>query len=138
RAGAIRRGRAQALLGGGEVAGLRLDGAPADRRDGIASLNAYAVEWAEYLRGRFGRFGSRLDSHLHGGHAHAMSYLRQLDAEAAKSRTDATVPMASQGLTYIAPEVYKIRHANLPCWEGEILDIDRRVDPAANEFAWYE
>lgn len=132
RAGAIRRQRAQHMLAGKDLAGLRLDGAPAERRDSIAAENAYAYEWAEYLRGRFGKYSTRLDDHIHGGATHAVSYLRQL------VRADATVPMASQGLTYIAPEVYKIRHPDLPCWEGKILDIDKRSDPAAETYAWYE
>lgn len=134
--GETRRRYAAGLLAGQPLAGLRLDGVPVERRDSVAQFNAYAVEWARYLHNRFPGAGARLDAHMRGGMQFALSFAKQLDPAV---RMDATVPMASQGLTYFVPEVYHIRHAELPCWDGQILDIARDMtDPAANEYVWYE
>jgi hypothetical protein len=46
--------------------------------------------------------------------------------------------MASQALTYFYSEVYQIEHNDLPAWQGDILAIDRSVDPAAERYQWYE
>ncbi|HEY8380484.1 MAG TPA: major capsid family protein [Nannocystis sp.] len=54
------------------------------------------------------------------------------------ARMDNTVPMASQGLSYILPEVYEFQHNDLPCWDEQILPIWTGGDPAAEEVVWYE
>lgn len=110
------------LRAGKRVGGMHLDGVPADKRDGTAQHNAHHLDWAEFYEHRFGRG--------------AGAAFLKLAADMA--RTDSTVPMASQGLTYFMPEVYEFRHAALPCWNEEILKIDRRIAPAANEYVWYE
>jgi hypothetical protein len=121
--------------GQSSVAGLRLDAASkTPRLDAVAY--ASAVEWAEYLAGRF---GGRVQDHLDGGRHYAMSYMTQLHGHPGQAyRADATVPMASQGLTYIIPEVYRIQHVELPFWEERILKTYRGIDPAANNYVWYE
>ncbi len=133
--GRNRRAWADTLLRRGTVAGLRLDAASkAPRND--AAAHALAVEWASYLATRW---GGKVDAHLHGGANYAMSYVHQLyGAPGSAYRADATVPMASQGLTYIVPEVYRIQHVDLPFWEERILKVWRGVDPAANNYTWYE
>lgn len=131
---ALRRQRASALLGGQALAGQRVDSArPTAWAD--AERLARAAEWAEYLAEKFPT-GKRADAYMPGGDAIVRSFVSQIYKDA--PRFDATVPMASQGLTYILPEVYHIAHNDLPCWDGQFLDIWRGVDPAANEYVWYE
>jgi len=123
------------LLAKKSLAGLRLDSASKTPRND-AFAGAHALEWAQYLAGRFG--GSVRD-HLDGGRHYAMSYMTQLHGEPGTSyRADATIPMASQGLTYIIPEVYRIQHVELPFWEEKVLRTYRGIDPAANNYVWYE
>ena len=133
--GQARRQWAGDLLARRSVAGLRLDAASKTaRQDAVA--HAAAVEWAQYLAGRF---GGRVTDHLQGGALFAMSHMHQLHGEPGTAyRADSTVPMASQGLTYISPEVYRIQHVGLPFWEEQVLKTYRAVDPAANDYLWYE
>lgn len=127
---AHRYAQASALRSGQAVHGRKLDGVPLDARAPVARDTSHALDWAEWAERKFGAGAG-------------MALLKKCD-EAGKagradgSRADAIVPMASQGLTYFMPEVYQIRHNDLPCWEGKILDIDKRIAPAANEFVWYE
>lgn len=130
---AIRR---DAFLSGKTLAGLRLDSASKTARLD-AHANALQVEWAEYLARRFGNYSAKIADHMDGAAAYVQSYVHQVYGEPG-TRLDATVPMASQGLTYILPTVYRIQHNDLPCWEETFLKIDRSVDPAANEYVWYE
>jgi hypothetical protein len=137
--GAARRGWEQALLGRRAVAGRRLDAASKTPRHD-AHAEALAIEWAAYLAGKF---GGQVQAHMDGGVAYAMSHLHQCHGEVGKAyqhqpRMDATIPMASQGLMYISPEVYRIQHVELPFWEGKVLGTYRGVDPAANNYVWYE
>lgn len=130
-----RRAWQRDLLARRSVAGLRLDAASKTPRQDAAA-RAAAVEWAQYLAGRW---GGRVTDHLNGGAAYAMSYMTQLHGEPGSTyRADATVPMASQGLTYIIPEVYRIQHVELPFWEERVLKTYRGIDPAANNYVWYE
>lgn len=123
------------LMARRSVAGLRLDSASKTPRQDAAA-RAAAVEWAQYLAGRW---GGPIASHLRGGADYALSYMHQLHGDPGSAyRADATVPMASQGLTYIIPEVYRIQHVELPFWEEKVLRTYRGVDPAANNYVWYE
>lgn len=61
-----------------------------------------------------------------------------VDLARSMGRMDATIPQASQALTYFLNEVYQIEKSGLPAWDGEILPIDRAADPAAEEIVWYE
>lgn len=133
--GHARRQWAADLMARRTVAGLRLDAASkTPRQDAVA--RAAAVEWAQYLAGRF---GGRVTDHLEGGALFAMSHMHQLHGEPGTAyRADSTVPMAVQGLTYISPEVYRIQHVGLPFWEETVLKTYRAVDPAANDYIWYE
>lgn len=54
-------------------------------------------------------------------------------------RADSTVPMASQALASIYQVVYKIEHADLNAWEGNLLPLNTQIaDPAAENFVWFE
>ena len=124
--GRARRARADALVSRRDAMsyGRRVDASPAavkDRGDVHAQAMGFALEeeWSKFLDNRFAaENGGRRDS--------------------AVVRTDGLVPMASQALTYFYSEVYSIEHADLPAWQGDILKIDRSVDPAAERYVWYE
>jgi hypothetical protein len=124
--GVARRARADALVARRDAMsyGRRVDASPAavrDRGDVRAQAQGFALEeeWSKFLDNRFAaENGGRRD--------------------AAVVRTDGLVPMASQALTYFYSEVYDIQHADLPAWQGDILKIDRTVDPAAERYVWYE
>lgn len=114
-----RKARIDALTRGHTAAasalyGMRLDAARTDRAVAAKEL-ALQAEWAEHF--------ASLEDGAGGGQ---------------RVRTDALVPMASQALTTFYSEVYNIQHMDLPAWMGDVLRIDRRVDPAANEYVWYE
>src|SRR5690606_13168820 len=99
---------------------------------------ARAMEWAEALAERFPADG-RADKQLINGMAFAQSF--RVDGKHSATagwRKDSTVPMASQGLTYILPEVYEYQHPELTCWDEQILKVWTGADPAANEVVWYE
>lgn len=138
-AGQTRRGWAAELLrapGRTSVAGMRLDAASKTLRQD-AHAQAATAEWAQYLAQRFG--GRLTPDHLNAGAAYAMAFMHQLHGEPGTAwRADATVPMASQGLLSISPEVYRTQHVGLPFWEEEVLKVYRNVDPAANTYGWYE
>lgn len=125
-AGKRRRQRAAQLLSGrkdaaGAVYGHRVDASPAavqSRGDAAAQARSLAMieEWIPFVAAMFERNGERVDS----------------------NRLDALVPVASQALTYFYSEVYEYQHNDLPAWNGDILKIDRSVDPAAENYVWYE
>lgn len=128
------------LTGGREVAGQRIDSAAkgADRvKD--ARYAAHCLEWGNYFsdgdnqeRRRYGGAGPN-------GRTDSASTTQAIAAEIASGRFDALVPMSSQGLVSILPDVYEYKHANLSAWDGEILPIDKTsVDPAAETYTWYE
>lgn len=139
-----RDGVISGLLGGKSIAGQRLDGfIKADSRHAdrlaYAEFLARSAEWAEYLAQKFPG-GGKMDSaegHFAGGLGVVKQYMTECHGDKG-ARLDATVPMASQGLTYIFPEVYRFQHNSLPCWDEEFLKINRSVSPAANDYAWYE
>ena len=89
--------RRDAMLAGKTLAGLRLDSASKSARlDAHAS--ALQVEWAEYLVRRFGNYSNKISDHMDGAAAFVRSYVHQIYGEPG-TRLDATVPMASQGLS---------------------------------------
>jgi len=95
---------------GGQVHGKRIDSA-SKTRDRDAVLAAHAAQWAADF------IAPRMPS----------------------ARMDSLVPMASQGLTSFIPGVYQIEHADLVAWEEKILKVDKStVDPAAENYVWYE
>ena len=53
-------------------------------------------------------------------------------------RADSAIPMASQALASIYKQIYDIEHAELAAWSGMICKIDTQVDPAAEQYVWYE
>ena len=123
-----------ALRSGQRVAGQRVDssrGVDQVRKD--ARLAAVIGEWASYLHtGDVGGPGNaRNDAAALEGIADEMAV--------SVGRRDALVPMGSQGLISIMPEVYKYQHAGLIAWDEKVLKVDRTsVDPAAESYAWYE
>lgn len=124
--GAQRRARASALASRRDQMsfGRRVDASPAavqQRGDVYNQALSFAreEEWSRFLDGQFAA--------MNGGRR-----------DAAVARADGLVPMASQALTYFYSEVYDIQHADLPAWQGDILKIDRSVDPAAERYVWYE
>jgi len=125
-------GYKQALTRGQTVGGQRVDSAGKDRlRD--AAYTAHCLEWAGYFAGEDDRRrmgpGARNDA----------ATVDAIATEIATGRFDALVPMGSQGLTTIMPEVYEYHHANLSAWEGNVLPIDKTsIDPAAENYTWYE
>ena len=134
------------MRSGRTVAGQRLDAA-ASRADAAADARyaAHVAEWASYLAAdphaprqhdpRLQGAGQRVDSNS--VDAIVAEILGRTDG--AGGRTDGLVPMASQGLTAILPDVYMFQHAGLPAWAGEILPVDKTtVPPAAENFTWYE
>lgn len=143
--GQVRQGSARlmqleaAARSGQKVAGQRVDasrGAAQVRKD--ARLAAHIGLWSGFFHdidraaGNSGGPGVRND-------AAALENIAGEMAHAAQSRGDALVPMASQGLISIMPEVYKYQHAGLNAWDENILKVDRTsVDPAAEQYAWYE
>lgn len=108
-----RRSRIDALVSGRTAAAERLyrqrfDSERTDVADHAREI-ALKAEWAEHI------------------------------AAVTGERVDSLVPMASQALTSFFSQVYEIKHNDLPAWEGNILRVDRTsVDPAANEYVWYE
>lgn len=75
------------------------------------------------------------------GRAHVLEWAQTMAFRAGQStaRMDAFVPMANEGLTSTALEVYRMQHAALSAWSERILPIDRTfVDPAAERYDWYE
>lgn len=133
--GEMRRNGIASLRGGKPLGGVKFDGSKHD-----AAAWALAAEWAAYVaRKHPGDF--RTDS----AHSERVSFGAMLLAEhmngknhVGGARKDATVPMASQGLTWIQPEVYEYQHNDLPCWDEEFVKIWRGADPASNEVVWYE
>ncbi len=124
--GKARRDRAAALVSRRDAMsyGRRVDSSPAAVQ-AMGDAHAQAVkfaaeeEWSKFLDGYFAaQNGGRRDASV--------------------VRADGLVPMASQGLTYFYSEVYEIEHADLPAWQGDILKIDRTVDPAVEKYVWYE
>ena len=122
-----------ALTRGQTVGGQRIDSAGKDcMRD--AAHAAHCLEWAGYFAQadhdqRRGPAGMRSDA----------ATIDTIATEIATGRFDALVPMGSQGLTTIMPEVYEYKHANLSAWDGAVLPIDKTsVDPAAENYTWYE
>jgi hypothetical protein len=129
-----RQTAAARLRGGTPLAGQRLDSARHD-----AEAWARAAEWAEYLREVAPGLHKTYDRYVADGIALATSYRAPgKNSATAGYRMDATVPMASQGLTFILPEVYEYQHNDLPCWDEQFVKIFRGADPASNEVAWYE
>ena len=131
-------GYANDLRRGKTIAGQRIDSAAKGKdRDRDVSYAAHCLEWAGYLAG-----ADADDRRRHSAGAGARSdaaATESLAAEIADGRFDALVPMGSQGLTTIMPEVYEYQHANLSAWDGLILPIDKTsVDPAAENYTWYE
>ncbi len=108
---------AGALLARRSVSGYRADCYKADGKDDDRTPHERAMDQAAALQ---------------------WALWRQHRGDTGGARMDAMVPMASQGLTFIYSEIYEIGHANLPAWDGEYLEKDRRVDPAAEDYAWYE
>ena len=107
------RDLATRLQRGGTVAGMRVDakGRAAAEVEADALGRAHVINWAEFHAYRAG-----------GG-----------------ARMDAFVPMANEGLTSIATEVYEHAHSELSAWSGRVLEIDRNfVDPAAERYNWFE
>lgn len=51
---------------------------------------------------------------------------------------DADIAMAAQGLTSFIQQVYEVKYAELPAYNGDILPISTVVDPAAEQYVWYE
>lgn len=124
--GRARRARADALVMRRDAMsfGRRVDASPAAVQN-LGDVRQQAMgfaleeEWSKFLDNRFAaENGGRRD--------------------AAVVRADGLVPMASQALTYFYNEVYQIEHADLPAWQGDILKIDRTIDPAAENYVWYE
>lgn len=131
------------LLGGQSIVGHRVDGRSATAREDAEFL-ARCAEWAEFLAAKFPGDYGRMDSKetrtkqvFADGRAFALSYAQQVGGKGA-ARFDAVAPMASQGLSFILPEVYKYQHNDLPCWEEKFVKIYRGADPASNEVVWYE
>ncbi len=133
----MRRRRMDAFLSGRTLGGQRLDAAKQGARLDAEGW-ARTAEWAEYLAERFPGDG-KADDKVQVGNAAAFvrSYLDGIYGRDG-ARTDSSVPMASQGLTFILPEVYKYQHNDLPCWEEKFVKIYRGADPASNEVVWYE
>lgn len=126
-AGKDRRAVAAGLASGrADRYGRRVDAAPdAVKARGDVHKQAHdmalTLEWADYLGAYFGHRGEKMDA-----------------SPQAALRADGLVPMASQALTYFYTEVYEIQHGDLPAWQGDLLKIDRSVDPAAQNYVWYE
>lgn len=115
------------------IVGQKFDAARMD-----ADAIARAIEWAEYLAENVER-GSNAKAQLANGAAFASSYrVDHKNSATAGWRKDAVIPMASQGLSYILPEVYEYQHPELPFWDGKILKTWTGADPASNEVVWYE
>lgn len=143
-----RHANAQRLLSGNAIVGHRVDSRSPNAREDAEFL-ARAAEWADFLAGKFpGEYG-RLDSKdgrtrqvFADGRAFALSFEQQMSRGRADGgrgkRLDAVAPMASQGLSFILPEVYEYQHNSLPCWDGEFVKIYSGADPASNEVIWYE
>lgn len=105
----------------GSVYGHRVDASPAAvqaRGDARAQARSLAMveEWTDHFAFRMQAMGERVDS----------------------AKMDGLVPVASQALTYFYSEVYEYQHNDLPAWNGDILKIDRSVDPAVETYVWYE
>jgi hypothetical protein len=97
------------------VGSRRLDSASATLDDDVRAA-AYALDWADFMHYKTGGQG-----------------------QATGARLDALVPMASQALTSFIPEIYNIDHSGLVAWNGDILKVgDGGVDPAAEDYVWYE
>lgn len=137
-----------AILGGKSLAGGigRVD-ASSSTAYADAELVARTAEWAEFLGGKMGQDYKRLDSAarpkqmIADGRAFARHFSATFNPPSVHvpaKRMDAVVPMASQGLSFILPEVYEYQHNDLPMWEEKVLKIYRGADPAANEVVWYE
>jgi hypothetical protein len=113
----IRAARVDALLAGRPWAGRRLDAEVKrldksqqtdEGRHRMAESMARVAEWADWIAWKTGR------------------------------RLDSVVPVASQALTFFYESVYEYAYNDLPAWQGEYLPIDKRPDPAAEQYVWYE
>lgn len=115
------------------------------RRDAVEAAIASRGRPIQYGRGRridaaqFGKTEVEIRANLGGrllyeDHLRAGSHL----VDRMDGRSDADIPQASQALTFIYERVYQIEHAGLAAWDEQILKIDRSVDPAAEQYVWYE
>lgn len=144
-----RKATTAAILAGKSLGGIARVDASSPTALADAEFMARTAEWAEFLGSLPGMAGDykRLDSAarpkqmIADGRAFAKHFSGlgnaarfRMDAQ----RMDAVVPMASQGLSFILPEVYKYQHNDLPMWDEQVLKIYRGADPAANEVVWYE
>lgn len=128
-----RRGFLASQIRAKGLAGHKFDAAVHDL-DALAR----AAEWAEVLAERFPQDGNAAKQIVNGAAFASHFRFDGKNSATAGWRKDAVVPMASQGLTYILPEVYEYQHVGLPCWDGSILPIWTGADPASNEVVWYE
>lgn len=131
-------GYTTALRRGQTVSGQRVDSAakgPARETD--ARYAAHCLEWAGYFAEADN--ADRRRGHVGPGARNDAASVETLAAQIADGRFDSLVPMGSQGLVSILPDVYEYKHANLSAWDGLILPIDKTsVDPAAETYTWYE
>lgn len=130
---AVKRESLAAQIRAKGIGGQKFDAAVHDP-DALAR----AFMWAEALAERFPADGNAAKQ-IGNGAAFANSF--RVDGKHSATagwRKDAIIPMASQGLSYILPEVYEYQHPDLPCWDEQILKVWNGADPAANEVVWYE
>lgn len=130
---AVARQATAARVRSGGIAGLKFDAAKHD-----AEAWARAAEWAEFLARTNPADGDAKRQLMDGVNFASRFQAPGKNSIAAGWRQDSTVPMASQGLTYIQPEVYQYQHNDLPCWDEQFVKIYRGADPASNEVVWYE
>lgn len=128
-AAAARRARlASDFSRGANLGPVKFDSAKHD-----AGSWARVAEWAHFFAERF---GGKPEQYI----ADAGGFVRAYDGAGTRSgsKMDATVPQASQALSFILPEVYEYQHNDLPCWDEQFVKIYRGADPASNEVIWYE
>ena len=109
----------------------RHDAAQAARNSGVLSYGGGRCDAAA-----FGTDPDKADRAMRFrmlAHEHAAACSRRTG-----ERLDATIPMASQGLTEIYNQVYKYEHSDLAAWEGQIFDRKTDIDPAAEQYVTYE
>jgi hypothetical protein len=144
-----RKATTAAILGGKSLGGIARVDASSPFAAEDAEFLARTAEWAEFLGSMPGMASDyrRLDSAarpkqlIADGKAFARHFSGLGNAprfRADAKRMDAVAPMASQGLSFILPQVYEYQHNDLPMWEEKVLKIYRGADPAANEVVWYE
>lgn len=109
----------------------------------VTQFNAEAMAIrTERAHAMLGRGGTKYDGCDSDEAVLARHILTQWDPVLVRLKADGAdasdIAMAAQGLTSFIQQVYEVKYAELPAYNGDILPISTVVDPAADTYVWWE